>query len=383
MAWQAGLTAVFGLAGAFSHGPGLLGLAITLLSWMGLLGVQRRAARAGRVAAAALREGLGPDWSEQVHPRWRPVLEERLDWRRVVFPFPIRRREVEKLRDLPFARAGGLTLRLDLYRPRVRDADVRMPVLLQIHGGAWMIGDKREQALPLLYQLASHGWLCASANYRLSPHATFPDHLVDCKRALTWIREHAAEHGGDPDFVVVTGGSAGGHLAALLALTAGDPALQPGFEQADTHVRACVPFYGVYDFLDRAGVMAHDALARTLERRIMKGSPSEIPEAYEQASPVAHVRPDAPPFFVVHGDADTLVPVAEARHFVRALREKSSQPVVYAEIPGAQHAFEIFPSLRTLRVGRAVERFLAWVHSRYLEEKPEPSPPRTEERPPA
>ena len=95
-------------------------------------------------------------------------------------------------------------------------------MLFQIHGGGWVIGSKNEQALPLMYHLARAGWVCVSVDYRLSPQATFPDHLVDCKRALAWVREHVAEYGGDPDFVVVTGGSAGGHLAALVALTPND-----------------------------------------------------------------------------------------------------------------------------------------------------------------
>ena len=122
--------------------------------------------------------------------------------------------------------------------------------MFQIHGGAWVIGDKSQQALPLMLHLAADGWVCVTTNYRLSPTCHRPDHLVDCKRALAWIREHIAEYGGDPDFVVVTGGSAGGHLAALVALTANDPQFQPGFEAADTSVIGCVPFYGVYDFVD-------------------------------------------------------------------------------------------------------------------------------------
>src|SRR5438093_55527 len=113
---------------------------------------------------------------------------------------------------------------------------------------AWILGSKNEQGIPLMRHLASRGWVCVSANYRLSPRATFPDHLIDCKRAVQWIREHGAGYGANPDFLVVTGGSAGGHLAALVALTANDPEYQPGFESADTSVSGCVAFYGVHDF---------------------------------------------------------------------------------------------------------------------------------------
>src|SRR5690606_28814162 len=144
---------------------------------------------------------------------------------------------------------GGQRHHLDLYRPQRRDHP--LPVLLQIHGGGWMTGDKRHQAGPLMNLLAANGWACVAANYRLSPAATFPDHIIDVKRAIAWIRVHGPEYGLAPGFIAVTGGSAGGHLAALAALTANDPEFQPGFEEIDTSVAACVPLYGVYDFLDR------------------------------------------------------------------------------------------------------------------------------------
>jgi acetyl esterase/lipase len=172
--------------------------------------------------------------------------------------------------------------------------------------------------------------------------------------------------------VVVTGGSAGGHLAALVALTPNDPEYQPGFEQADTRVQGCVPFYGVYDFANRNETHRHTGMIEFLEQRVLKGSRQEIPEMFERASPIARVGAAAPPFFVIHGESDTLVPVAEAREFVRALREKSRAPVAYAELPGAQHAFEIFPSVRTLHTVNGVQRFLAWLESGWRRERQAP-----------
>ena len=103
-----------------------------------------------------------------------------------------------------------------------------------------------------------------------------------------------------------------------------------------------------------------------LERQVMKGSPLEIPEAWDRASPIARVSEEAPPCFVIHGDCDTLVPVTEARHFVRALGEKTGTALAYAELGGAQHAFEIFPSVRTVHTVNAVHRFLAYLYSDYL-----------------
>ena len=271
------------------------------------------------------------------------------------------------VKDIQFARDAGIDLHLDVFHHRDRPQNA--PVLFQIHGGGWMIGTKDEQALPLMNHMAAQGWVCVTANYRLSPHATFPDHLIDCKRALRWIREHVAEYGGNPDFVVATGGSAGGHLCALVGLTANDPEYQPGFEDVDTSVDGVVPFYGVYDFSNRNETYPHDGLVEVLEKRVMKGRRDEIPEAFDRASPIVRVHEEAPPFFAIHGDKDTLVPVAEARHFIGALREKSSEPVLYAELPGAQHAFEIFPSVRTAHTVNAVHRFLAYVYSAYLEKQ--------------
>jgi acetyl esterase/lipase len=205
---------------------------------------------------------------------------------------------------------------------------------------------------------------------------TFPDHLIDCKLALRWIRENITEYGGDPDFVVVTGGSAGGHLAALLALTPNDPEFQPGFEGADTSVTACVPFYGVYDLAevfdprDRAG--AHgERVGRWFARRIAGATVEEDRERFVRYSPIAHVGPQAPPFFVVHGGRDNLVPAEQARRFVAALREVSREPVLYAEIPGASHAFEVFHSVRTENVVNGVDRFLAWLHSAHRARRPD------------
>lgn len=363
IALQAVVTLLFAWAGAFAAWPGKLGLVITLVSWVALLRAYRRSSEAAPAVEQALRSALGADYRTAIAPDLSAQVADGLAWRDIAIPFPMRHPEVERIRDITFARVNGLNLKLDVYRPRRRSE--RCPTLLQIHGGGWMLGSKNEQAIPLMLHLAARGWVCVTANYRLSPHATFPDHLIDCKRAVRWIHEHGAEYGADPGFVVVTGGSAGGHLAALMALTANDPEYQPGFESVDTTMAACVAFYGVYDFTDRHSYWHHDGLSRILEKQIMKAAHHEAPEAYAKASPMSRVHPEAPPFFVIHGDLDTLVPVEEARHFAGILREATSNPVVYAEIPGAQHAFEIFPSPRTQLVVHGVERFAAWVYSRH------------------
>jgi len=106
------------------------------------------------------------------------------------------------------------------------------------HGGGFRIGHKRKQAKPLINELAARGWVCVSANYRLEPVHQFPAAHVDAKRVVAWVRAHAADFGGDPQTIIVSGSSAGGHLASMIGLTPNDPAFQPGFELADTSVAA-------------------------------------------------------------------------------------------------------------------------------------------------
>jgi acetyl esterase/lipase len=235
-------------------------------------------------------------------------------------------------------------------------------VLLYVHGGAWMISNRNEQGLPLMHEMAARGWTGVNADYRLSPWATFPDHIIDVKRAIAWIREHADVIGADPDFIAIAGGSAGGHLAALAALTANDPQYQPGFEDADTSIQACIPIYGIFDFVDDDHP-GGDEFAKILSRHVMKATPEDDPALYKAASPIAQIHADAPPFFIVHGSVDTLAPSTTARRFATELRSVSKAPVGYAELPGTQHAFDVFPSLRTAYVLDGVARFLQRAYS--------------------
>ncbi|HEU5456936.1 MAG TPA: alpha/beta hydrolase, partial [Nocardioides sp.] len=225
----------------------------------------------------------------------------------------------------------------------------------------WTIGTKDQQGIPLMQHMASRGWVCVAINYRLAPRDPFPAHIVDVKKAIAWIRENIAAYGGNPDYIAITGGSAGGHLTALAALTANDPAFQPGFEDADTTVQAAVPHYGVYDFAGVTGLRSVELLRDSfLAPRIFQKPWPEAREQFEAASPILRVTPEAPDFFVLHGVHDTLVPVAQARLFVEELKAVSKKTVVYAELPGAQHAFDIFPSIRSAHVVRAIERYLRW-----------------------
>lgn len=288
-----------------------------------------------------------------------------LDSNRLMNPFASWRDDkVECIKDIVYHEADGMHLKLDIRRSRNISEDGHLsPVLLEIHGGAWTYGygSKKEQGIPLMMEMAKRDWICVAIDYRLSPKATFPDHIIDCKRALVWVKEHIKEYGGDPDFIVVTGGSAGGHLSSLLALSANRPEFQPGFEQADTGVQGCVPFYGIYDLLDRQKLQLSLGLEIVLRKSIIKQTKQENPELYKLMSPIEHINEHAPPFLIVHGDKDSLTSLGEAQYFASELDTISKQTVDFAEIPGAQHAFDIFSSLRSDYVMLGVaERIGQW-----------------------
>jgi acetyl esterase/lipase len=334
---------------------------LSALSGLGLVGLRQIGRRANEPLTAALDEGLGADRRTTSDGLWKRPAPGGATAKK---PGALRMlriyRDYAHDGDISYGECGSRN-HLDIWRRPDLDRDGRAPVLLQVPGGAWMVGNKRGQAHPLMSHLAELGWICVAINYRLSPRSTWPDHIVDVKRALAWTKEHIAEYGGDPDWIAITGGSAGGHLSSLAALTANDPRFQPGFEDADTRVQAAVPFYGVYDFTRTDSV--HPLMVPMVAKHVFKLSRSDIAEPFRAASPITHVSDDAPPIFVLHGTNDSLIPVEQARGFAARLREVSRQPVVYAELPCAQHAFDIFGSARAAHAAVAVEQFLAEVYA--------------------
>jgi acetyl esterase/lipase len=342
---------------------GAAGLALTGASLAGLWRLHRDGEAAAAVLEGALAEGLGADYRRRIAEPFGPPPEVPLTRHDVLLPNPgIRRRYIAE-RDIPYG-PHGRSNRLDIWRRADLAPDARAPVVIQVHGGAWMVGQKEGQAEPLMAHLAERGWVCVTINYRLSPRATWPDQVVDVKRAIAWTKASIGRHGGDPDFVVITGGSAGGHLTALTALTPGLADFQPGFEDADTSVAAAVPFYGVYDLTEGDGARV-TGLQNLAANHVLKTLLADDRPRWEQASPVLQVHAGAPPFFVIHGTNDSAVPVEQARVFVRRLRAASRQPVAYAELPRAQHAFDAIPSVRVHHTAHAVERFLAVVRSEH------------------
>ncbi|SED93348.1 alpha/beta hydrolase [Streptomyces sp. TLI_105] len=309
--------------GDIATGADWAAVGLAVASAAGLAVVARRGMRTASVIRGALDEALGAGTGTRRRPPLARIL---------LRPFFRRRGDVRRVGDLGYGDAGRRNL-LDVYHHRSRPQGG--PVLIHFHGGHYHQGRKNTQSLPLLYRLASRGWVCISANYRLRPAFSHPDHLIDAKKVIAWAREHAKEYGADPAAAVfVSGSSAGGHMAALAALTPNEPSYQPGFEEADTSVTAAITLNGYLG-------------------TYFDGDPT--------TSPVNLVRADAPPFLIAHGDMDELVKTENPKALLTALRSVSTSPVVYVELPGAHHAFDLFHSFRFEALIDGIEEFAAWV----------------------
>ncbi|WP_232070494.1 esterase LipQ [Mycobacterium noviomagense] len=319
---------------------------------------------AEQILTAALGEGLGTNYCEMVcHPLGDHHGCPRRDG--LLHMAGHRRRYTAQTTDIAYGPAGHDNL-LDIWRhpsypqPGERPA----PVLVQVPGGAWVINGKRGQAYPLMSRMVELGWICVSIDYRKSPRNAWPAHIIDVKRAIAWVRANIADYGGDPGFIAITGGSAGGHLASLAALTANHSRFQPGFEAADTTVQAAVPYYGVYDLTDATNM--HATMLPFLEHFVMQRRYADNPELFKSASPISYAHSGAPPFFVLHGQNDSVIPSRQARAFCAALREAGTRTVCYGELPNAHHAFDIVATVRSRLVADAVAAFLGVIYRRYV-----------------
>jgi acetyl esterase/lipase len=335
----------------YRHLPDFLGA--TAKSWLSPGNAeQRRAERdsTNAVTAAALRgivnaKDLEIEWPapDRVPPLWNLREQRRSVHRRSVQygPRPSQLLDVWRRDDLPAEPA---------------------PVLIFVPGGAWVHGSRLLQGYALMSHLAELGWVCLSIDYRVAPHHTWPSHITDVKTAIAWARANVDKFGGDRNFVAIGGTSAGGHLAALAGLTANDPDMQSELpEGSDTSVDAVVGIYGRYDWEDRS-TAERARFVDFLERVVVKRRIAKHPDIFRKASPIARVHADAPPFLVVHGTGDSVIPVAQARSFVERLRAFSTSVVSYIELPGAGHAFDMIDGARTGSTSTAIGLFLNQIH---------------------
>ncbi len=305
-------------------GVALLALSITLLVWIvvrSLIGVRRlRRLVVGGVQPA---RGAARFVGRPVPTPPGVVEQHGIEWR------------------------AGLTL--DLIRPA--SADRTCPVLVYVHGGGWTGGDPQHQARDLYHALALDGWTTIAVRYPFTPSVSVEDQVDTIKSAVRWARTGLTELAVEASHLVLAGGSAGGHLAAMSALTANDE-----HERVD----ACVGIYGVYDMANRNKTRAYWAKTK---REVMLASVDEAPDRYRAVSPLDQISDHSPPMLILHGTHDTLVPVGEGEQFVAALRA-AGRPVDFVPVFGAQHAFDAVSSI-TSRTAAGVVR--TWLRHSVLE----------------
>jgi acetyl esterase/lipase len=255
---------------------------------------------------------------------------------RLVPAFP---KDTKKLLNIAYVTNGHQRQKLDLFVPP--GATNPLPLIIWVHGGAWQGGSKEN---PPALRFLQRGYAVASLNYRLSQHAIFPAQIEDCKAAVRWLRAHAGENNLDPQRFAVWGASAGGHLAALLG-TAGDvKALDVGENlEFSSRVQAVVDFFGPTDLTQMSkyaptnSPIDHDA-TNAPEALLVGGAVQENKDKCAKANPVTYVTADDPPFLIMHGDKDNLVPYQQSE-LLRDALQKAGVPVTFKLVEGAGHGF--------------------------------------------
>ncbi|MBK8987788.1 MAG: alpha/beta hydrolase [Chloroflexi bacterium] len=378
---------------------------LTVVSWLLALQGRRRGDKllmglgvAGTAAAlhhfaditrpreTALIDAFGPEWDARIpvvmRARFTPCR-----WRPLVWDEPVGR--VQRHVVYGFNPDVTAPLVADILRPPLGVAPSGLAMIF-VHGGAWRYGRRNITKFPYFRQLASQGHLIMDIDYTLNPHTSLPGMVMDVKRAILWLKEHAAEYELNPERIVLTGQSAGGHLALLAAYTPNYRALQPRDEAGqvlagDTAVRAVISYYGPpdmvalhEDFQKRFETVLSERVNGRLNRILQRigedgweqglsalvGGPlADIPEMYRLISPITYVDADCPPTMLLHGTHDVLVDHEAAARLSRALH-LVGVPVVYLPLPGCEHSFEsvlprISPAAQTAVY--YMERFLALV----------------------
>ncbi|HLF79782.1 MAG TPA: alpha/beta hydrolase [Dehalococcoidia bacterium] len=252
--------------------------------------------------------------------------------------------DVEITRDLVSGTGGGRDLHLHLVRPKGIAPGTRLPAVMYIHGGFWM-GGTRDRGLDFLPALARRGYVGATIEYRLSQEAIFPAQIEDCKTAVRFLRAHADEHGIDPQHIGVWGGSAGGHLAALMGTSGSLAALEGagGWAEQSSSVQAVVDAYGPTDLLqanaDYSGPRGTDGnialpdQPESPESRLVGGPVQEHKDLANLANPITHIKAGCPPFLIIHGTADALVHYRQSELLHAALQRAGveSELLMYPE----------------------------------------------------
>ncbi len=302
---------------------GWIGLGVALLTAVGLALVVRRALDTRSVLTDVLTYGARAEPPRAHVPLGRVLIA----------PLRCTSRSVKRTRDVSYGPMGRYNT-FDLYRRP--SPEQPCPTFVYFHPGGFFSGAKSRESILLASRLVGDGWMYVSANYRLGSDGEFPNLLVDAKRLIVWLREHSREVGADPRTIVVAGGSSGAHIAAMCALTPNNPLFQPGFEDADTSISAAIGLYGYYGPAPTGGLAS---------------------------APSDYLCRDAAPFFAIHGSHDPMISPSIARGFVEDLSRISTNLALYAELPGAQHNFDRFASIRCAAVVDAIGSFTSRVRT--------------------
>lgn len=244
-------------------------------------------------------------------------------------------------RDIAYVQNGHERQKLDLYLPAQGS---KWPLVVMVHGGAWRAGSKELEPAGAFVKA---GFAVAAINYRLSQHAIWPAQIEDCKAAVRWLRAHAAEYGYDASRIGALGSSAGGHLVAMLGATGNVKEFEKGLNlNQSSKVQAVVDFFGPTDFLQMdahrlpQATLVHNA-ADSPESRLVGALIQENAAKVQKANPITYVTKDAPPFLIIHGDADLSVPHHQSELLEAALK-KAGVPVTFVTIPGGAHGAGTF-----------------------------------------
>lgn len=241
---------------------------------------------------------------------------------------------IDVVKNVRYGKAGDTDLLLDVYRPKIMPKEP-MPAVVWIHGGAWAYGDKEK---PLAGFLAYHGYFVVSIDYRLAPLHKFPAAVEDCKCAVRWLRANAAQMRVDANRIGVWGASAGGQLAAMVGLTDERKEFDGNGGQAgqSSRVEAVCAFFPPTQWEPSVD---NDARQREILLNFLGASYAAKPDLYRRASPMTYVTKEAPPFLLVHGDADPEVPVSQSERLDAALRQAGAE-VTFIRVKNANHSFQ-------------------------------------------
>lgn len=264
-----------------------------------------------------------------------------------------------KLFDLSYASLSPAQ-KLDIYWPA--EGNGPFPVILVIHGGAFMGGDKRDIQLTPMLEGLKRGYAVVSMNYRMSGEATFPALVQDVRAAIRWVRANAEKFLFDPTKIAAWGGSAGGYLALMAGVGAGIPEfddLALGNSDQSSHVQAVVSWFPPTDFLKMDEQLAESGFlpppefahsgTNSPESLILGQKITEIPELVRIANPETYIRPGLPPFFIQHGRMDDTVPYQQSLNFAEKLRAITPQNVTHEILPNARHADPAFETQQNVQ----------------------------------